>query len=116
MPGRAVVVKRIVAAALLLLAACQQQGADGYIFERKEFQHLDLRLIVVIAPNLERLRASAPAGTLETVRAGNRELMAWSVLRPGKVCEMHVVDPFAVWLPEFIGHEVAHCIWGRWHK
>jgi len=31
-------------------------------------------------------------------------------------CRIYVKDPAWIYEPEYIGHEVAHCIWGRFHK
>ena len=30
-------------------------------------------------------------------------------------CKIYIKDPAWKWEPELIGHEVAHCIWGRYH-
>ena len=29
---------------------------------------------------------------------------------------MFIKDPEWQWEPELLGHEVAHCIWGRYHR
>lgn len=31
-------------------------------------------------------------------------------------CRIYIPDPAWKYTPELIGHEVAHCIWGRFHK
>tara|TARA_R110002167_G_scaffold40035_4_gene123520 strand:- start:155 stop:520 length:366 start_codon:yes stop_codon:yes gene_type:complete len=31
-------------------------------------------------------------------------------------CKIYIKDPLWKYEPELIGHEVAHCIWGRFHK
>lgn len=36
-------------------------------------------------------------------------------LPPAVVCVVHIVDPTVGYYPEFIGHEVMHCIFGDWH-
>lgn len=98
------------AAPILLLAGCGQ-GSDAYQFERKEFERSQPAITIVTHPSLADLRAKAPASA--TADKG-RELMAWSIIRPTS-CEVHIVDPAQKWQPEWIGHEVAHCAWGRWH-
>lgn len=95
---------------LLLLAGCQ--GSDAHQFERKEFDRTGGAIKIVTHPTLADLRAKAP----EAARQGEaRTLMAWSIIRPDG-CEVHIVDPAKEWRPEWIGHEVAHCAWGRWHR
>lgn len=105
--------KRVFALAFAcaLLAACHSQGSDGYTFADEEFERTDPAITVVVHPSLADLRAKAPATARQT---GGRELMAWSAIRANG-CEVHVVDPRKAWFPEWIGHETAHCIWGRWH-
>jgi hypothetical protein len=97
--------------ALLLLASCGE-GSDAHKFERKEFDRPQPAITIVTHPTLADLRAKAPASA--TADKG-RELQAWSIIRPTS-CEVHVVDPAKQWRPEWIGHEVAHCAWGRWHR
>jgi len=95
----------------LALAGCGQ-GSDAYSFDRKEFERTRPAITIVTHPSLADLRAQAPvAAKVE----GGRELMGWSIIRPDE-CEVHVVDPAKDWRPEWIGHEVAHCAWGRWHR
>ena len=97
-------------AAVLLLAGCNQ-SPDGYRFESAEWERTQPNITVVAHPSLAALRAAAPA----EARVEGRDLMAWSrITREG--CEMHVVDPSASYQPQWIGHEVAHCVWGRWHR
>lgn len=101
---------RLAFLACLLLAGCGQ-GSDSYRFERKEFDRPQPAITIVTHPTLAELRAAAPESA-KTDRA--RDLMAWSIIRP-ESCEVHIVDPAKEWRPEWIGHEVAHCTWGRWH-
>lgn len=93
----------------LLLAGCGE-AADGYQFEGKEFERPRPGIEIVTHRSVAELRAAAPA----SAQAEGRELMAWAVIRPDG-CTVHVVDPSAAWKPEWLGHEVAHCVWGRWH-
>jgi hypothetical protein len=97
--------------AALLLTACHQEGADGYSFDHKEYDQHQVTVTIIQHPSLADLRRRAPEAT-EQVRD---QLAAWSVLH-GDRCEVHVVDPTVSWQPEWIGHEVAHCAWGRWHS
>ena len=105
--------KRLAALAALALAACQQQGADGYAFERGEFDRNEIAVTVVEHPSLADLRADAAR---RGVRDGNREIMAFGLVSTDRpACEIHIVDPAQDYRPEWIGHELTHCIRGRWH-
>lgn len=103
--------KRAAALLALLLAGCDAGSADGYRFERKEWERAPSTVTIVTHPTLAHLRAAAPP---DAVAGEGRENMAWSVIR-GAQCEVHIVDPGKDWMPEWLGHEVAHCAWGRWH-
>lgn len=94
----------------LLLAGCAPQSSDGYQFDDMEFDRPTPNITVVTHPSLANLRAEAPAVAIEP----GRNLYAWSYLTRD-ACEIHVVDPRVAYQPEWIGHETAHCIWGRWH-
>lgn len=95
----------------LLIAGCDGGGSDGYRFERKEWERAPTSVTVITHRSVEALRAAAPPGA---VPSEGRENMAWSIIR-GSGCEVHIVDPETDWMPEWLGHEVAHCVWGRWH-
>jgi hypothetical protein len=46
---------------------------------------------------------------------GNK-FAAFSVFyRTRKICVIHMVDPGTDYLPEHIGHELAHCAFGNFH-
>lgn len=96
--------------ALFAVAACDRQ--DGYRFERRQFERAQPGITVVTHPSLADLRAKAPRGT----EPDGQDLYGWSIIHAGGGCELHVVDPRKSWMPEWLGHEAAHCIWGRWHK
>lgn len=102
----------ILAAALLLTSCDQSEAADGYAFGVPTFDRAEPNIRIVTHRSLAELRAAAPRGIYDAEAA---KLMAWSVIRPDG-CEMHVVDPAVSYQPEWIGHELAHCAWGEWHK
>lgn len=97
--------------AVLGLAGCNQ-SADGHRFERKEFERTSPNITIVTHASIADLRAKFPTST--KAREGD-EIMAWSIIR-SDTCEIHIVDPARSYQPEWIGHEVAHCVWGRFHK
>lgn len=90
----------------------KKEAADGYLFEGKEFEHTDVHLRVVVVPDQE---------TFNTLRnnlaPGATGLEAFSSINPTtNNCTVYIKDPTWEYLPEFIGHEIAHCVWGRWHN
>ena len=91
----------------ILLASCGQP-ADGHRFERKEFERTRPNISIVLHASLADLRAKAPAA------ARKPHLKAWSIIRADS-CEVHLVDPVVAYEPQWLGHEVTHCVWGRFH-
>ncbi len=100
--------------AAMTLAGCGGAGEapDGHQFGAKEFDRTRPNITIVTHPTLTDLRRAAPKGTVD---AGKVDMMAWGIIRPDG-CEIHVVDPAVSYQPQWIGHEVAHCAWGRWHR
>jgi len=100
--------------AALLLAGCDGGAADGYQFAKAEYRQALVAVSVVEYDRPADLRAAGRKNGAK-VEAG-RELMAFAVLtRGGKACEVHVMRPETDWQPEWLGHEFAHCVYGRWH-
>lgn len=102
---------------LLLLAvpttihARPRPASDGYYFEQGDMQRTKMTLTIELYPSEEALRASSPEF------ANFPELVAkstWMTQTP--VCTIKMVDPAKLYEPEFIGHELVHCIYGRWHN
>jgi hypothetical protein len=86
---------------------------DGYEFQGKEFNNLDTKIEFVVHSSYSELRESArQAGIIN-----HKGVRAFSTLhKPDyKKCVVHIVDPDVVYAPEYIGHEITHCIYGRWH-
>lgn len=95
-----------------LLVSCEKTspyGSDNYTFEKKEWDNKNLSIVVVTHPTYNSLRQSGPAAKQ------GQELMAWAKVSENGSCEIHIVDPAVSYKPEYMGHELAHCIYGRWH-
>jgi hypothetical protein len=102
-------------AAVLALAACGQQGADGYVFGARQFDRGTVTVAVVEHPSEAALRAEARR--LGVGAGGGRELMAFGFVSPDRpACTIHIVDPAKDYRPEWIGHELTHCLHGQWHE
>jgi hypothetical protein len=106
--------KRGVILALLAICGCSREAADGYRFEQSEYAQASVALSVVEHDSIGALRGAAAAAGVRI--EGGRGLMAFGVISPDRAhCTIHIVDPASDYRPEWIGHEVAHCLHGRWH-
>ena len=99
---------------VLLLASCDpapKKGADDYAFESKEYEKSTLTIEFVVLKNQKEFDQAAAINA-----PGVEGLQAFGVIQPStNFCTLYIKDPEWEYVPEFIGHEVAHCIWGRWH-
>lgn len=95
---------------LLFLAACGQ-SPDGYTFEQEEFDRRSQTVTVVEHPTLTALHQAAP----EEALTDGRDLQGFSLIRPG-TCEIHITDLRKSDARMWLGHEMTHCIYGRWHQ
>lgn len=101
-------------AMIACLAACDGPASDGFRFSSAEYDREEVMLRVVEHSDLAELRAAARVAGAHVDEG--REVMAWSLISPDRsTCTMHIVDPRRGYQPEWLGHEVAHCIHGRWH-
>lgn len=109
---------RIMLALPLILAACgPQPGDDGYAFREKEYDRNPVSVSHIFYQSRDELLAEAGRRgvVFEKNRAG-RAREAFSVLSvPAAKCTIHIIDPAIDWQPTLLGHETAHCFFGRWH-
>ena len=99
----------------LLLISCDpgpSKGKDGYNFESKEYEKTSLQVEIVIIPDQNEFNRLA-----QEWAPGVEGLQAFGRLQPAvDKCIIYIKEPTWQYHPEFIGHEMAHCIWGRWHQ
>jgi hypothetical protein len=115
--GRRVVAWLGAAVLVSLVAGCpasarQHEAADGYSFERKEYLQTRLDVRIVEHASYRELLAAMPDGSPPRK---TRKVQAWSNISPDGYCEIHIIDQAVAYTPAAIGHELAHCIYGRWH-
>jgi hypothetical protein len=86
-------------------------AADGYKFGTPQFSRDEVQIKVVkYNSRQELLRAGKLKG------ATNPDLVAFSILSPPfNSCTIHMMNPEVEYEPEFIGHELTHCLYGQWH-
>ncbi len=95
----------------------QGKAADGYVFGDPSFERSKLEVEVVLLQStaaLERAHKEALATRRGARVAAGRELAAFSILSEAG-CTIYAIDPKVSYKPEFLGHELAHCIYGEWH-
>lgn len=98
------------------LGGCNQQSPDGYTFEKAEYVQTDLRVRTVPVESREALLKLAPPEA-RAKENETSELMAFGTLsKDGKSCTIYFVDARVNYQPQWIGHELAHCVYGRWHS
>lgn len=102
---------------LCFLLSCSkpiQEGKDGYTFETKQFDRSKVYVNLVLFDSHSELLNEG--WKLGIPRVLNRELVAFSRVSLDKnQCTIYLVDPQEEYQPEFLGHELAHCLWGKWH-
>ncbi len=98
--------------------SCGQQpasnvGKDGYSFGEKQFTKKEFKVVITEYPSRQDFIKAAKAKGIKNPD----EVAAFSILSSPKfdTCKIHIVDPTVVYEPEFLGHELAHCIYGQWH-
>lgn len=105
-----------------LLTACapmEKRGGtltaslDGHRFIEKEYENLSPLVEFILVKNQEEYERIFK----EKFGANWSNISAFTLWNPkvGK-CKIYIKDPLWRYEPELIGHEVAHCIWGRWHR
>jgi hypothetical protein len=101
-----------------LLASCGKSpssvGGDGYYFEKETLTRTDLALHVVLVKDQAEMTQLLKEHGRQPV-AGN-EVAAFSTYSPVEPrCTIYMIDPKLSYQPEFIGHELVHCVYGNWH-
>lgn len=111
----------VIATALITLVACdnpsKSKGKDGYYFEKETFTRTEFPVEVVLVKDAAAIAAAIKErsnvhGTIEP-----KNVAAFSVIRTNDPkCTIYMIDPKNKYEPEFIGHELVHCIYGVWHS
>lgn len=88
-------------------------GSDNHKFLEKEYENLSPEVHFILLKNQEEYD-SARKKKLGKQWDSVSAFTLW-VPETGK-CTIFIKDPEWQWEPELLGHEVAHCIWGRYHR
>lgn len=111
--------------AFLALTGCKQVvnhnnqnvAADNYYFEQKQFDKLPLRPSIKTYSSLKELRqVFKVTRPIAAKRVDVDSVMAYAVINlEDHTCVVHTVDPAILYMPEYIGHEITHCLYGNFH-
>lgn len=92
-------------------AAAAGPSLDGYTFEKAQFEHDNIKVeFVKVHTQAEMVWLAGTFGIKPTSGA----VKAFSV-NEGDTCVIYAEDPKVDYEPEFLGHELAHCIFGNFH-
>lgn len=105
----------IVALALALLSCKPSGSPDGYFFEAQSKRLPDAAIQVQTYPSYAALKRAYSAYHNGRVLGSNEDLQAFSVIKVGQSCTIHMIDPKVTYQPEFFGHELTHCLYGEFH-
>ena len=101
-----------VAVMMISCSDSSNMGKDGYKFEEKEYEKTKLTIEFVILKDSKEFKQAQ-----EQYAPNVQGLQAFGRLIPSEDrCIVYIKDPDWDYVPEFIGHEIAHCVWGRWHE
>jgi len=113
------------AAALGLLAAApaHAKSADGHTYSNPEYHRTEFRVKLVEYDSIKELRQVAKEYGLKreevyySLVRRRPEINAFALLKnSGEICEIHILNLTIRYQAEWLGHELAHCIGGRWHE
>jgi hypothetical protein len=106
-------VRALALVAFALLAGCNSKtGADGYAFERSDFERSDVLVHVVQYAT----RPAFDQAALDHGIADPGKLAAFGTVRTAEPeCTIHVLAIPQHYQPEYLGHELTHCLYGQFH-
>ena len=91
------------------------RGVDGYIMNNADINHSAIQLNVHMYRTVSAFNQSARAHGVPY--QPGIETQGFTVYRVNNnVCDMYIYDPAYRYKPEFIGHELVHCIYGDFHQ
>lgn len=111
----------VVVTILATLVACdnpsKQKGKDGYYFEKESFTRTEFPVEIVLVKDAAQMEAEIKKRKNIHGKVEANMVAAFSVIRTNDPkCTIYMIDPKNKYQPEFIGHELAHCIYGVWHS
>ena len=121
--------KNILLALLVLLSTmwipfpsyARDAGADGYRFITKTIERKEVRVKIVTYKTYDALEKALKSHLgndpkYSAIKASRVEAFSILELPEYDVCTIHMIDPDVSYEPEYVGHEMLHCVYGQWHK
>lgn len=88
-------------------------GADGYSFGSKEFTRSTVEVtFVTFKSKWDMIKYTREHG----IYMPNDVQSVSTISKSDNKCTIYTVDPASRYIPEQYGHELTHCIYGRWHE
>lgn len=102
-------------ASTLAITACDKSvSADGYSFGKPEFDRSGVQVEMVYYPS--DVAFTREANKRGVIVSADRKVFAYAYVSGTEAkCTIHTTDPNVVYRPERYGHELMHCLHGRWH-
>lgn len=96
----------------------KKRGMDGYYFEKESFVRTDFQIEINLVQSPEEMsRLIASRKGKINGKVDPKNVAAFAVIREDDTtCTLYILDPKINYQPEFIGHELVHCIYGTWHS
>lgn len=82
-------------------------GPDGYYFEGGNYTN-EVSVTLIFHKNREDLQKSIDDPDVAAYTYTRK-------LKNGTLCEVHVVNPYKSYEPQYLGHEIFHCLFSNWH-
>lgn len=90
------------------------KGKDGYYFEEPSLFMPEFSIKVEMFDNEKDISKEYERKTGEYAP---RNLVAFAIVSANTFeCTIYIIDPQKKYMPEFIGHELVHCLYGEWHN
>lgn len=86
----------------------------SYVFQQKTFTKNNIDLYIVTVSSVSELRMIGRKKFKTNLPADSAAFSVWSI--EDNKCTIYIVDPRKRYLPEQIGHEIMHCMYGKWHN
>ena len=103
-----------------ITAHARPKTADGYRFAKKSIELKEVRIKIVTYKSKAQLEKAILQYTKDAKYGAVRtsKVEAFSILQSPdfEVCTIHMIDPAISHKPEYVGHELLHCLYGEWHK
>jgi hypothetical protein len=87
-------------------------GTDGYSFGTPTYEKEVVEITLITYETKDSFDEE-----VKKRKIPGKDIIAFAILRPPfDKCEVHIIDPKVIYMPEFAGHEMYHCFYGQWHK